>query len=246
MNVALFIPCYIDQFYPKVGIATLQLLEKLGCQVDFPLGQTCCGQPMANSGCEQDAVKTYRHFVEVFEGYDYIVTPSGSCTYHVRKHYDILEQTQAVQNVRSRILDLSEFLLDVLKIKKLEARFPYRVGLHKSCHGLRGLRLGQGSERAEHRPDKLMQLLNMVSDIQLVELKRKDECCGFGGTFAVSESALSVKMGEDRIQDHEQSAAEVITAGDMSCLMHLEGIIRRQKKDLKVMHLAEILNGNSL
>ena len=244
MKVALFIPCYIDQFYPRVGIATLRLLERLGCTVTYPPGQTCCGQPMANSGCEGDALASYRHFVETFAGYEYIVAPSGSCTYHVRHHYDRLEQTPEVTAVRERTLDLAEFLLDVLQITALPARFPHRVGLHMSCHGLRGLRLGSGSERREAPFSKLEQLLRMVDGLELVELDRADECCGFGGTFAVNEAAISVKMGKDRIRDHLRHGAEVITAGDMSCLMHLEGIARRRNDPVRILHLAEILNSN--
>ena len=243
MKVGLFIPCYIDQFYPQVAIASLELLEKLGCQVAYPFRQTCCGQPMANTGCEQDAVATYHHFVELFHAFDYIVAPSGSCVYHVRKHYDIIEQTEAVKRVRENTLDLSEFLLDVLKVESLDSSFPYKVGLHQSCHGLRGLRLGTGSERVLEKGSKLQALLRLVKGIELVELSRADECCGFGGTFAINEPAISVKMGKDRIADHESKGVEVLTAGDMSCLMHLESIIRRQQKNIKVKHIAEILNG---
>ncbi len=246
MKTGLFIPCYIDQFYPQVGIATLQLLQKLGCKVEYPMEQTCCGQPMANTGCEQDAAGTYRHFINTFQGYDYIVAPSGSCAYHVRKHYDIIEQTEAVRQVRERTLELSEFLLDVLKVKTLDSSFPHRVGLHQSCHGLRGLRLGGGSERNLEQRNNIGELLSMVEGLELAPLNRPDECCGFGGTFAVSETAVSVKMGKDRVADHERNGVEVLTASDMSCLMHLEGIIRRGKKPIRVVHFAEILNGISL
>ncbi|MFN7115534.1 MAG: (Fe-S)-binding protein [Saprospiraceae bacterium] len=246
MKVALFIPCYIDQFYPQVGIATLQLLQKLGCEVHYPLEQTCCGQPLANSGCETDAIPIYQHYIQTFQNYNYIVCPSGSCTYHIRKHYDIISQTEAVQHVRQHTLDLAEFLLGVLKINQLNVSFPFKVGLHQSCHGLRGLRLGPDSERVIGGESKLHTLLKMVKDLELIPLERVDECCGFGGTFAINESAISVKMGKDRITDHYKNGAEVITAGDMSCLMHLEGIIKRQKYNIKIMHLAEILNYTKL
>lgn len=186
MRVGLFIPCYVDQFYPQVGIATLELLEKLNCEVIVPSGQTCCGQPMANTGCEKDARKNYRYFVDQYKDFDYIIMPSGSCTYHVRKHYDIIEQDEAVQRVRKNTYDISEFLLDVLKIQSLDSHFPYKVGLHQSCHGLRGLRLASGSERTVAPESKLEKLLGMVRDLQLVELERPDECCGFGGTFAIT------------------------------------------------------------
>lgn len=245
-RIGLFIPCYIDQFYPQVGKACWELLGKLGCSVDYPLEQTCCGQPMANTGCEENARSTYQHFVRTFGDYDYVVTPSGSCAYHVRKHYDLLEQTPGVEAVRQRTLELSEFLVDVLGVDALDSHFPHRVALHQSCHGLRGLRLGPDSEIADNRPNKIGQLLGLVDGLELVELARADECCGFGGTFAVAQAPLSVKMGKDRLNDHQQAGAEVVTASDMSCLMHLEGIIRRENRPLRVLHLAEILNGTKI
>ena len=243
MHIGLFIPCYVDQFYPAVGVSTLSLLERLGCKVTFPLQQTCCGQPMANSGCEQDALPVYRHFAKTFTEFDYIITPSGSCAYHVRKHFDIVEQTPEVAKVRQTTLELSEFLLDVLGISDFSTNyFPYRVGIHQSCHGLRGLRLGQASELRGKQRNNIQELLQTVSGIDLVSLNRQDECCGFGGTFSVTETSISVKMGKDRIRDHIANGAEIITAGDMSCLMHLEGIIRRQHLPIRVMHYVQILN----
>lgn len=241
-NIGLFIPCYIDQFYPHVGIATLELLHKLGLNIGYPMNQTCCGQPLANSGAEKIAVNTYRNFVNNFDEFDYVVSPSGSCVYHVREHYDILEQTESVKKVRASTYEICEFLVDVLKLHDLGSHFPYKVGLHKSCHGLRGLKLGKPSEIVEKRNSKVLQLLKNVKGIQLTELNREDECCGFGGTFSIFEPEVSVKMGKERIIDHEQNGAEVITATDMSCLMHLEGIIRRKMKPMKVMHVVEILN----
>ncbi len=242
MTVALFIPCYIDQFYPKAGIATLELLEKLGCTVEFPKAQTCCGQPLANSGMEQEARPIYEHFIETFGGYDYVVCPSGSCVYHIRQHYDTLEQSPKVVAVRSRTYELAEFLVSVLKVESLNAYFPHPVGIHNSCHGLRGLRLGQGSERVGTPFNQYAYLLSLVEGVKLVQLDRTDECCGFGGTFSINEPELSAKMGRDRLEDHTRNKSEVITSGDMSCLMHLEGLIRREGRDLRVMHVAEILN----
>lgn len=245
MNVGLFIPCYVDQFYPQVAIATLELLEKLGVDVHYPLEQTCCGQPMANAGYEATGQSAARLFVKNFQSYDYIVSPSGSCTLHVKENFNGLEPTAAVQKVRDSVCELSEFLVDVLQVEELDATFPYRVGYHASCHGLRGLHLGPPSEMNHSVPSKPHRLLQMVKNIELVELTRPDECCGFGGTFAVSEEAISVKMGKDRIADHRKHGAEVITGGDVSCLMHLEGIVKRQKNPVRVMHLAEILNHSS-
>ncbi|MBT28405.1 MAG: Fe-S oxidoreductase [Thalassobius sp.] len=246
MKVALFIPCYVDQFYPNVGIATLELLEKLGVEVDFPLDQTCCGQPMANSGCETDGIGAANLFVENFKDYDYIVGPTGSCVLHVRDHFNKIQQTEEVKKVRAKTYELCEFLVDVLKVEHIEAEFPHKVGLHLSCHGLRGMRLGQSSEIVGQDFSKMRGLLEKVKGIELIELDRKDECCGFGGTFAVTEEAVSVKMGKDRVADHVRHGAEVLTGGDMSCLMHLGGIISRKDQPLKVMHIAEILNGATL
>ncbi|SHN19634.1 L-lactate dehydrogenase complex protein LldE [Cyclobacterium lianum] len=239
MKVGLFIPCYVEQFYPNAAIATLQVLEKAGVAVEYPLEQTCCGQPMANSGYQQYGEGAARLFRKNFEDYDYVVCPSGSCTLHAKEH--ILSDKED----EPKIYELCEFLTDVLQVKTLDASFPFRVGLHASCHGLRGLHLAKPSELMIPEFNKPLSLLEMVKDIDLVELTRKDECCGFGGTFAVFEEAVSVEMGRDRIKDHEQQGVQVITGADMSCLMHLEGLLRREKKPIRVMHIAEILNGHS-
>ena len=246
MKVGLFVPCYIDQFYPHIAIATLQLLQKCGCEVIFPLNQTCCGQPMANSGFEKESKAAASLFVENFREFDYIVGAAPSCVGYVREHYDILEPTEEVEHVRKKIYDIAEFLLDVLKIEKIDAKFPYKVGLHQSCHSLREMRMGQSSEICGQAFSKQKQLLGMVEGLELIELDRTDECCGFGGTFCVAEDAVSAKMGRDRVADHERNGAEVITGGDISCLMHLEGVIRRQQKNIRIIHLVEILNGEIL
>ncbi|THH40357.1 (Fe-S)-binding protein [Neolewinella litorea] len=243
MTVGLFIPCYIDQFYPRAGVATLQLLEKVGCTVIYPRQQTCCGQPLANSGMEQEARPIYEHFIDTFQSFDYIVCPSGSCVYHVNHHYDVLADSEAVTSVRERTFELADFLVNVIGLQELPgARFAARVGIHNSCHGLRGLRLGESSERVGPAFSYYRYLLNMVQGVELIPLDRIDECCGFGGTFSVNQPELSAKMGKDRIADHLRHGAEVITSGDMSCLMHLEGLMRREKVPMRVMHVAEILN----
>ena len=242
MKVGLFIPCYIDQFYPQVGIATLELLEKLGCEVVYPLNQTCCGQPMANSGFEHLTAGCNTLFLDQFSGFDYIVSPSGSCVLHIKEHLHDDRREEQASKIRTGIYELVEFLVDVLGIESLPSSFPYRVGLHQSCHGLRGLHLSKMSELNTSSFSKPEHLLKMVKGVELVALDRADECCGFGGTFCVSEEAVSVKMGKDRIQDHVAHGAHYITGSDMSCLMHLEGILRRQKSSVQVKHIAEILN----
>jgi L-lactate dehydrogenase complex protein LldE len=235
MRVALFVPCYIDQFYPQVAIASLELLEKLGCEVIIPENQTCCGQPMANSGFANTSVGCDTNFTKNFEGFDYIVGPSGSCILHIKEHHPN-------EKIRNSVFEICEFLTDVLKITSLNATFPFKVGLHQSCHGQRGLGLSSMSELNAKPFTKVSNLLDLVQGIQWVYPKRSDECCGFGGTFCVTEEAVSVKMGKDRIQEHQDLEVEFITGTDTSCLMHLEGILRRQKSKVKVIHIVEILN----
>ena len=250
MRVGLFVPCYVDQFYPQVGIATLRLLEKFGCEVVYPPGQTCCGQPMANSGFGHLTQGCNDLFIKNFSSFDYIVAPSGSCVLHIKEHLHAAHaggdeaggaSGDVAAKIRSKIYELVEFLTDVLKVEQLDAAFPHKVGLHQSCHGQRGLKLAQMSELMAPPFSKPERLLKLVKGIELVELDRKDECCGFGGTFCVTEEAVSVKMGKDRVADHLHHGAEYITAADMSCLMHLEGILRRQKSQVQVRHIAEIL-----
>ncbi len=243
ISVALFIPCYVDQFYPEVGIATLEVLEKLGCKVSFPPGQTCCGQPLANAGYQRETESTTKRFISLFQEFDYVVAPSGSCVLHVKEHARIIPELQTEQNsLRSKIFELSEFLVDVMQIEPPKGNFPLRVGFHSSCHGQRGLRLGSSSELHTPEFNKALQLLSGISGLEWVELDRKDECCGFGGTFAVTEEAISIQMGKDRLQDHLSKDAELIVGGDMSCLMHLQGIASREKKQVRFMHFAEVLN----
>ena len=183
-------------------------------------------------------------FFEIFKDYPYVVCPSGSCVAMVRHHYDdYLAGRPGFEELKHKTFELCEFLTDVLKVERIEGRFPHRVGLHNSCHGHRELRLGQPSEIVGPPFNKVRQLLASLDGIQLTELSRPDECCGFGGTFAVNEEAVSSQMGLDRLRDHEQAGTEVLTAADMSCLMHLDGLIRRYRKGIRVMHVAEIFAG---
>jgi len=171
------------------------------------------------------------------------VCPSGSCTLHIKDHLHDDANEEAAQNIRGRIYELTEFLVDVLKITTLNAKFPFKVSMHQSCHGQRGLHLSQMSELVAAPFSKPLQLLNMVDGIELIQLNRTDECCGFGGTFCVAEEAVSAKMGKDRVKDHVEHGADYITGVDMSCLMHMDGILRRQKSKVQIKHIAEILNG---
>lgn len=248
MKVGLFIPCYIDAFFPEVGVATLELLEKLGCEVGYPIDQTCCGQPMANSGCEDDAAGVEAHFVECFKDFDIVVGPSASCVNHVRYNLDAIEQTPETRKVRTATRELVEFLHDDLKVTAFPwATFQYKVGLHDSCSAVRKLGHARPSELV-YRPDfsKTRDLLENVKELELIEIDRPDECCGFGGSFCVTDEAVSAKMGYDRVHDFYRHGAECIASADMSCLLHMKGVIDRLKLPIKVVHLAQIFNGGPL
>lgn len=244
MKVALFVPCYIDQLYPQVGMATLEILERHGVEVEFPTAQTCCGQPLLNFGCFAEARPLAERALAIFAGYEHVVCPSASCTAMVRHHYiELSGDRPAAENLASRTRELCEFLTDVLGVERIDGTFPYRVGLHQGCHGLRQLRLGGASERTGEPQSKVRKLLASLAGVQIVDLQRPDECCGFGGTFAATEEAVSCMMGRDRLRDHEEAGAEIITSTDMSCLMHLDGLLRRNERKLRVMHIAEIIAG---
>jgi L-lactate dehydrogenase complex protein LldE len=245
IKVGLFIPCYIDAFFPEVGIATLELLERLGCAVSYPLDQTCCGQPMANSGCQEDAAATESWFVRCFRDYDTIVGPSASCVHHVRFHLDAIPSTPEAKKVRAGTRELVEFLRETLHVEGFPwARFPYKVGLHDSCTAIRGLSHSRPSELVNVPfVSKTRDVLEKVEGLELVESDRPDECCGFGGSFCVTDEAVSAQMGSDRVHDFLRHRAEYIASADMSCLLHMKGIIDRSQFPLKVIHIAQILNG---
>ena len=235
MKIGLFTPCYINQYYPRIGISTYNLLKKIGYEVEYPMEQTCCGQPLANSGFERYTNAGIEHFRNIFKNYATIVSPSGSCVLFVRDHPLFKESP------KQKIMELSEFLLEYDGINTLSASYPRKVGILQSCHGLRGLQLGKSSELVGKGKSNIRQVLNCVKEIQIVKTDRADDCCGFGGTFSVKEPDLSVKMGLDRLDDFLKNGAEVITSTDISCLMHLEGIIMKRKLKLEVKHFSEIL-----
>jgi len=244
VRVGLFIPCYVDAFFPEVGIATLELLERFGLDVVYPLDQTCCGQPMANSGCHADAAAAESLFVRNFDGFDCVVGPSGSCIHHIRDHLTAIPQTEAVRRVRRNAYELVEFLHDVLEVRAFPwAEFPHAVGLHNGCSSLRALRTASASEIREPPFSKPLTLLSKVKGIRFVTPKRPDECCGFGGTFSVTEEPVSARMGYDKVTDHHGAGAEYIVSADMSCLMHQKGCAERLALPVKFIHVAQILNG---
>ena len=238
MRVAIFITCFNDLLYPEVGRAVVRLLRRLGHEVDFPEGQTCCGQMHFNTGYRDDCVAMVRRFATVFAGYDAIVTPSASCAAMVRHHHalvagdaDDAHLTASVAEVAPRVRELSEFLVDDLGVTDVGAVFPRTVVLHPTCHSLRLLHVG----------DRPRRLLEAVEGLRLVDLPGATECCGFGGTFAVKNPETSVAMGQDKIAAVLETGAEVLTSADTSCLMHLGGLLSRRRAPVRVMHMAEIL-----
>ena len=246
MRVGLFIPCFVDAFFPEVGIATLELLERFGQDVVYPRDQTCCGQPMADNGFNTDAAAAEALFVRNFAGFDYVVGPEGSCVHHVRSNFDAIEQSEEVRQVRARTFELVEFLHDVLKVGAFPwARFPHRVGLHNKCISLRRLKHARPSELNEPFFSKPMDLLSKVEGIEFAMPARPDKCCGFGGTFSISEEVVSTKMGYDKVADHARAGAEYIVSADSSCLMHQKGCAERIGLPMKFIHIAQILNGAS-
>ena len=243
MQVALFIPCYVNAVFPEVGMASLHLLQQLGVDVVYPKGQTCCGQPMGNAGFEQEARHLAEHFHQLFGQYDYVVGPSASCVSFVRDHYNTLLPDHACK-AQKGVYEIWEFIHDIIRPTRLDVSFPHKVSIQNSCHGVRLLGLSSPSEKNVPYYNKLRNLLSLVNDIEIVEPERRDECCGFGGMFAVEEHAVSGQMGRDKVMRHVNTGAEYIVGADCSCLMHQNGIIAREKLNIKTLHIAQILSGN--
>ena len=238
MRVALFVTCLADTLYPQVGRATVRLLERLGHQVTFPQGQTCCGQMHVNSGYQREALALIRRHVETFADCAAVVVPSGSCTGSIRHQHAMVarrlgddELASRAEEVARRTFDLSEFLVDVAGVEDVGAYYPHRVTYHPTCHSLRVIGVG----------DRPLRLLRHVSGIDLVELADAETCCGFGGTFAIKNAEVSTAMLTDKMRHILATKAEVITAGDSSCLMHIGGGLSRLKAGVRTAHIAEIL-----
>ena len=241
MKIGLFIPCYVDALYPEVGVAAYKLLKHLQVDVTYPMNQTCCGQPMANAGFEQKAVPLAERYDDMFKAFDYVVAPSASCAAFIRLNYPRLMKGKQRCETAEKTMDICEFLHDVLRVTSLPGKFPHKVSLHNSCHGVRELGLSSPSERNIPKFNKIKDLLSLVEGVTVVEPERVDECCGFGGMFSIEEPAVSTRMGIDKLERHIATGAEYVTGPDSSCLMHLEGVARRQKKDIKFIHVVQIL-----
>jgi len=226
MRVALFIPCFVDQFFPQVGIAMVQVLRRLKIEPEFPADQTCCGQPAFNTGFWDEARPLARRYCEIFAGYDAVVSPSGSCTAMVRHFYPELLGVEPPATY-----EFTEFLTKQLGVTDVGASFPAKVTYHDACHALRELGL----------KDEPRQLLRHVRGLELVEMTQAETCCGFGGTFAVKYPFISTAMGDWKVSKIRETGAAYVVSTDSSCLMHLDGYLRRQKIPIKTLHLAEVL-----
>ena len=238
MKVALFIPCYVDQLYPQVGLATVRVLEKLGVRAEFPEEQTCCGQIFTNTGYYDEAMGSVKSYLKAFEKYEYIVGPSGSCVGSVRHQHEMLARRDAgdaigdrVAAVAARTYDISEFIVDVLGITDVGAYFPHRVTYHPSCHSVRIAKVG----------DKPMQLLKAVHGITVLDLPNSEQCCGMGGTFSLKNPDMSVAMASDKARNVASTGAEYLVAGDNLCLLNISGVLNRTRAGVKPIHLVEIL-----
>ncbi len=246
MRVAVFITCFNDLLFPDVGRAVVRLLRRLGQDVEFPAAQTCCGQMHFNTGYRDACIPLVERFTDAFDGYDAIVTPSPSCAAMVRHEHGVVADRAVAQggdralpdrvaDLRPRVHELTEFLVDVLGVTDVGAVFPETVTLHPTCHSVRILGIG----------DRPRQLLSAVDGLALVELAGADECCGFGGTFAVKNADTSLAMGSDKVAAIAASGATVVTSADTSCLMHIGGMLSRAGSPVRAMHLAEILAAGS-
>ena len=238
LKVALFAACYNDTMWPGTPIATVKILERLGCRVEFPRKQTCCGQIFTNTGYAAEALPLVRGFVETFAAYDAVVAPTGSCVGAIRhQHHDLAAGagdaalTRAVDALTPKVYDLSEFLVDVLGVTDVGAYFPHRVTFHPTCHSVRVAGVG----------DRPQQLLKAVRGLTFIDLPHQEECCGFGGTFSVKNPDVSIAMASDKVRHVRETGAEVLVAGDNMCLMNMGSVLARQRAGIRVMHLAEVL-----
>jgi len=237
MNVQIFIPCFVDQLYPTVAFNMVKVLEKAGCTVSYNTNQTCCGQPAFNAGFWGEAKDVCSKFIKDFDGSEYIVAPSASCTGFVRNYYSKLfdnsSEHNKVKRLSERLFEFSEFMIKVLKVDDVGAKLKGKATYHDSCAGLRECRI-----KAEPR-----QLLSKVQGLEIVEMDDVETCCGFGGTFAVKFEPISIAMGDQKIHHATETGAEYLISTDMSCLMHLDGYAKNRGANIKSLHLADVLAG---
>lgn len=236
MKVTLFVTCLVDMFQGDVGKATVELLERLGCEIEFPTTQVCCGQPSYNSGYVEQSKITMQNMIATFENAEYVVTPSGSCAYMFKEYPhifkgDLIWEERAI-NLANKTYELTEFIVDVLQVKNVGAKLNGKATYHASCHMTRLL----GVKKAP------IELLQHVEGLEYVELPGKNRCCGFGGTFAVKMGNISGQMVDEKVNNIEETDADILIGADASCLMNIGGRINRIGKPIRVMHIAEVLN----
>ncbi|MDP2207446.1 MAG: (Fe-S)-binding protein [Bacteroidota bacterium] len=235
MKISLFIPCLVDQFAPQVGVATVNILKKLGCSIEYPFEQTCCGQPAFNTGYRNDAKILAERFINIFANSEYIVAPSGSCVSMVKVFYDQLDLSEEARNklehIKINIFELSEFIVNVLQLTEVGASFKGRVTYHESCHLLREL----------HISKEPRELIKHVKGVEFIEMKESNRCCGFGGTFSLKFPELSTTITEDKVLNIINSGAEYVVANDTSCLMNIDVVLKRKRSKIKTLHIAELL-----
>ncbi|MBL7706253.1 MAG: (Fe-S)-binding protein [Taibaiella sp.] len=236
MNVSVFIPCFIDQLYPQTGMNMVKVLERLGCNVDYPKGQTCCGQPACNAGFQDEARDIAKKFCSDFAHNDhYIVAPSGSCVGYITNQYNrLLKHSSAYnqfKNIKGRIFEFSDFLVNKMGVSKMNASLNVKASYHDGCGSLRECGIKQAPR----------QLLEHVNGLELLEMKECETCCGFGGTFAVKYEPISIGMAKNKVDSAEATGAQMIISADMSCLMHIDAYIKKQNKTIKTMHIADVL-----
>ncbi|MEA3494788.1 MAG: (Fe-S)-binding protein [Bacteroidota bacterium] len=235
MEVDIFIPCFINQLYPETGFNMVKVLEKLGCKINYPQNQTCCGQPSYNGGYKDEAMKLANKFLNDFDSNRYIVSPSASCVGMVRHNYEEFftnsSKINKYRNLQSRLFEFTEFLLKVLKVEDVGASFNKKITYHDSCSAIRGLGIKSGPRK----------LLSNVTDLQLIEMNESDTCCGFGGTFSIKMEPISSAMAEQKVANALETGAEYIVGTDTSCLMHIDGYAKKNNKNIKVMHIADVL-----
>ncbi len=245
MKVGYFVPCYIDALSPKAAISTFNLLKRFDIDVEFIERASCCGLPLYDMGYKKKACAMEKDIAPVFAKYDYIVIPSGICTDQFRVLFETEDLPEEYKKVRTSIYDIVEFLHDVLKVKSLPwAHFPHKVALHNGCHSLRYLNHARPTELMEPDFSKTEDLLSLVEGLEVAYAERRDECCGFGGTFSIWDVSCSGQMGLDKVNDYERNGLQYVTSADFSCLLHQECIAKKNGIDLKAYYIAEILNGD--
>ncbi|MCM1111303.1 MAG: (Fe-S)-binding protein [Clostridium sp.] len=245
MKTGFFVPCYVDMIAPRAAISSFELLKKLGVEPEFIASATCCGLPVKDMGYTSAACRIERNVARELVGYDYIVMPSGICADQFLNHFDDVEQTPEITEIRRRSVDIVTFLHDILRVDALPwARFPHRVALHNGCHSLRYLNEARPTELMIPDFSKTEDLLRLVDGIEIGYATRRDECCGFGGTFAIWDKSCSGQQGLDKVNDYASNGFRYVTSQDMSCLLHQSCIARKFRLDIQFLYITEILNGD--